>query len=316
MGFPWRAHPVGWPELCQWALPRNGVNEGTVTETCAVGHGNTTIRVTGFTQISRQEKPNPVTVIEATVSEDFCALPSLPMSEELGVLQLVSVSVTPLPAAGPPFRVLQQRPHGRLRAQRTFSTQRVPWVSESKGFWFTLCPMCAAPPRGVDMNELNGLLEEVVNDTVEMPISTSYELQQTQMGTPENRMALDYLLAGQGGTWAIRGRGCCTASSDGFEGQQSGITLTERAVEEWQKEENSSWWDWLRGCQIRGCCEMHSWQCLSSLQCVHLALAEEGVEAQKIRTWSACPKHQKLDGCGTNQGLSRWLNVSPIPVWS
>lgn len=23
MGFPWRAHPVGWPELCPWALTRH-----------------------------------------------------------------------------------------------------------------------------------------------------------------------------------------------------------------------------------------------------------------------------------------------------
>lgn len=46
---------------------------------------------------------------------------------------------------------------------------------------------------------------------------------------------------------------------DGFEVQQSGITLTEKAVEEWQQEENSSWWDWLHGFQIGGWGEMHSW---------------------------------------------------------
>lgn len=130
--------------------------------------------------------------------------------------------------------------------------------------------MCAAPSCGVDRNKLNALLEEVANDPGKMSNSTSCELQQTQMGTPENHMALDYLLAGQGGAWALMAQECCTALRDGFEGQQSGITLTQRAVEEWQKEENSSCWDWLHGCQIGGCCEMHLWQCLSSLQRVHL----------------------------------------------
>lgn len=51
-------------------------------------------------------------------------------------------------------------------------------------------------------------------------------------------MALGYLPADQGGTWAILGQKCCTSISAGFEVQQSGITLIERAVEECQKEKN------------------------------------------------------------------------------
>lgn len=138
----------------------------------------------------------------------------------------------------------------------------MPWISESQRFWFTLCPTCAASSCGVHINELNRLLEEAANDTVKISNSTSCELQQTRTGALQTRMALDYLPAGQGGAWAILGQECCTVISDGFEVQQSGITSMERAVEEWQKEENSSWWDWLWGCQSGGCCEMHLWQSL------------------------------------------------------
>lgn len=51
------------------------------------------------------------------------------------------------------------------------------------------------------------------------------------MVTLQNCMAIDYLLASQGGTCATIGQECCTFISDGFEVQQSGITLIERAVE-------------------------------------------------------------------------------------
>lgn len=94
------------------------------------------------------------------------------MSVELGVLELLGVSVTPLLAARLPFRVLQQQPQGRVGAQRTFSPQGVPWLSECKRFWFILCPVCAAPSCGVSMNKLNGLLAEAANDAVEMSNST------------------------------------------------------------------------------------------------------------------------------------------------
>lgn len=56
----------------------------------------------------------------------------------------------------------------------------------------------------------------------------------------QNHMALDYLLASQGQRGAIIGQECCTYISDGFQVQQTEITLTERAVEEWQKKEDFS----------------------------------------------------------------------------
>lgn len=45
-------------------------------------------------------------------------------------------------------------------------------------------------------------------------------------------IALDYLLASQGGTCAILGQECCTYISDWFEVQQTGIIQIERAEEE------------------------------------------------------------------------------------
>lgn len=48
----------------------------------------------------------------------------------------------------------------------------------------------------------------------------------------QNCIALDFLLAGQGGTRAILGQECCTYISDGLKVQQTGIIPTERAVEE------------------------------------------------------------------------------------
>lgn len=119
-----------------------------------------------------------------------------------------------------------------------------PSISECKRLWFTLCPMCTALSYGVYINKLNRFLE-VANDDNEVLNSTSYELQQTQMVVLQSCMALDYLLASQGGTCVIIWQVCCTYISDGFEVQQSGITSIERAVEEWQKEKISSWWDWL-----------------------------------------------------------------------
>lgn len=90
------------------------------------------------------------------------------------------------------------------------------------------------------MKELKRLLEEVANDAIKISNSTSYELQQPRMGALQNDMALDYLLAGRGGTCAIEGKECCTVIRAGFEVQQSVIPWNERAAEEWQKEENSS----------------------------------------------------------------------------
>lgn len=108
---------------------------------------------TGFPKICLQEKAKPVLVAEATVGEDFCAFPSLPMSVELGVLELLGVSVTALLAAGPPFRVLQQQAQGRVGAQRTFSPKECLGFQQAKDSGSSCAP-CVLP-RPVELTGIS-----------------------------------------------------------------------------------------------------------------------------------------------------------------
>lgn len=126
-GVPLEGPPCGVAELCQWALTRSGAREGTVKANRAVEQ---TMQFSFLQDSLRLPCRRNQTLLysEATVCKAFCALPSLPMSIELGVLELLSATVTALPASGPLLRVLQQHPQGRVGAQRTFSTQRVPLV--------------------------------------------------------------------------------------------------------------------------------------------------------------------------------------------
>lgn len=134
----------------------------------------------------------------------------------------------------------QRRPVGHTRARRTFSLQGVqdnpqwtPLILGSKRLWFTLCALCAELHYGIYINKLKQLLEGVVNNTIKISNRLSYELcQQTWMVAVQTCMASDYLLASQGGMCAILGQESCTYISDGFEAQQTGIILIERAVED------------------------------------------------------------------------------------
>uniref|UniRef100_A0A8C4XL12 Uncharacterized protein n=1 Tax=Falco tinnunculus TaxID=100819 RepID=A0A8C4XL12_FALTI len=107
--------------------------------------------------------------------------------------------------------------------------------------------MCAAVAYGTKINQLSNLLEELANDTIKVLNSISYEMAQNRIMSLQNPMALDYLLASQGGIYALTGRESCAYIDDEFQTQQKGLNSIEREVKEWkrQKESSSSWWSWL-----------------------------------------------------------------------
>lgn len=96
------------------------------------------------------------------------------------------------------------------------------------------------------INELNQLLEEIISDAVKISSSTCCELQQTQMGLCRTSRPLIICLLAREEPGLFQDRNVAGMSiSAGFEVQQPGITSIGRSGEQWQKEENSSWWDWL-----------------------------------------------------------------------
>lgn len=143
MGFPWRAHPVGWQNSVNGLWLRRESVKGQLQKTLL---WNKRIQWSVLQDSVRFPFKRNQTLLwlEAKMWKDFYVLALLKMSIELGVLELVSVSVTPLPAAVPPFRELQQQPRGRVGAKRAFSTQRMPWISETKDSG-SPCALCALP---------------------------------------------------------------------------------------------------------------------------------------------------------------------------
>lgn len=70
MGLPWRVHPMGWSELCQWAMTSNRVSEGI--KNCTVEQRNTIINFTGFNKISLKKKPKLIIVRGHNVKGFIC----------------------------------------------------------------------------------------------------------------------------------------------------------------------------------------------------------------------------------------------------
>ena len=81
-------------------------------------------------------------------------------------------------------------------------------------FFRALLPQYGVMSALDQITDLSVLVEELANTTSEGFIAINAELASVRMMTLQNRAALDYLLASQGGTCALIGSECCTYIPD------------------------------------------------------------------------------------------------------
>nr|XP_033775848.1 syncytin-1-like isoform X2 [Geotrypetes seraphini]XP_033775849.1 syncytin-1-like isoform X2 [Geotrypetes seraphini] len=140
----------------------------------------------------------------------------------------------------PPVRILSELPPTRPK-------RNTPLISEGERFAMILLPSYGVGKLIQIIKKLSTLIETMGNETTAVTQSLSLELRQTRIVALQNRMALDYLLAAQGGTCAIIGQECCTYIPDSFSDQQAHITSLDKALQNWEqfKVEDKGWFDWL-----------------------------------------------------------------------
>ncbi|XP_060128174.1 uncharacterized protein LOC132591772 [Zootoca vivipara] len=113
----------------------------------------------------------------------------------------------------PGLRVTRNLPHGRRRNRRSPVTSRKP--SASGETWLrALIPAYGAYSNHLDILRLTDILLRFINESEASTMSVLTELTQVRSMTLQNRLALDLLLASQGGTCKLIGAECCSYISD------------------------------------------------------------------------------------------------------
>ncbi|XP_050786057.1 endogenous retrovirus group 3 member 1 Env polyprotein-like [Gopherus flavomarginatus] len=128
----------------------------------------------------------------------------------------------------PPLRVLAQAPSGRPRYQRSLYATVEP-ISQGDRFGMIFLPSCGVGRLAQLYQKLSVFLTQFANNTLAIEKSISSELYQLRLLALQNRQALDYVLASQGGVCALIGKECCTYVPDNAEDINKHILSTEQA---------------------------------------------------------------------------------------
>ncbi|XP_038648869.1 uncharacterized protein LOC119963608 [Scyliorhinus canicula] len=123
------------------------------------------------------------------------------------------------------------------RAQRSIP----PWEVVTSLFW----PQMGAIWSLKKYELLCDILEQVANDTAEGLSELSAELVAIRTVALQNHMALDYLLAKEGGTCAVIGTECCTYIPDSSENITQLVTHIRDGVQRLRPTSNDDWWNWM-----------------------------------------------------------------------
>jgi len=110
-------------------------------------------------------------------------------------------------------------PHVRLLTNSPFehSKRRKRSFTSTELFFMNLIPHCGIGQTSVRIAELAASLESLANKTADGMVGINYEVIALRAVAMQNRIALDFMLAAQGGTCAVIGSECCTYIPDNSE---------------------------------------------------------------------------------------------------
>ncbi|XP_053904285.1 syncytin-1-like [Malaclemys terrapin pileata] len=114
----------------------------------------------------------------------------------------------------PPTHVVKQLHEGKIRNVRDTSKPQAEEDAALEPMTWATFPSNRRLRRGVI--RLQGILEIIANETATIVTNQATELKQLRQLALQNRMALDILLAAQGGTCALIGQECCVFVNDTY----------------------------------------------------------------------------------------------------
>uniref|UniRef100_A0A674K7X4 Uncharacterized protein n=1 Tax=Terrapene triunguis TaxID=2587831 RepID=A0A674K7X4_9SAUR len=149
----------------------------------------------------------------------------------------------------PPLRVLPKLPPGRPRQCRSLYATPDPIKKGDK------LGMIRLPSYGVGRltqfyRRVSVFLTKYANETLAIEMSLNSGLYQLRLLSLQNRQALDYVLASQGGVCALIGIECCTYVLENSQDINKHVLSAEQAFEQWKAQEREptvfySLWSWL-----------------------------------------------------------------------
>merc|ERR1712002_523870 len=108
------------------------------------------------------------------------------------------------------MRVLTVPPEVHIVKRDLYTHTQTPWTR----FFSALIPSYGAMAALDQIRDLSHAVEDLANSTAKGMSMLSQEMTAIRMMTLQNRAALDYLLASQGGTCAVIGTECCVFVPD------------------------------------------------------------------------------------------------------
>uniref|UniRef100_A0A452IRZ9 Uncharacterized protein n=1 Tax=Gopherus agassizii TaxID=38772 RepID=A0A452IRZ9_9SAUR len=137
----------------------------------------------------------------------------------------------------PPLRVLAQAPSGRPRYYWSLEATIEP-ISEGDRFGMIFLPLYGVGCLAQLYCRLSVFLTQFANETLAIEKSLNSELYQLRLLALQNRQALDYVLASQGGVCTIIGAECCTYVPENSADKH--ILSAEQAFNQWKAQEQAS----------------------------------------------------------------------------
>ncbi len=110
----------------------------------------------------------------------------------------------------PAMRVLTVPPEIHIVKRDLFTHTQTPWTR----FFSAVIPSYGVMAALDQIRDLSQAVEDLANSTAKGMSMLSEEMTAVRMMALQNRAALDYLLASQGGTCAVIGTECCTFIPD------------------------------------------------------------------------------------------------------
>ncbi|KAG6925343.1 endogenous retrovirus group PABLB member 1 Env polyprotein [Chelydra serpentina] len=149
----------------------------------------------------------------------------------------------------PPLCVLARAPPGRPRYHRSLYANPEP-ITEGDRFGMIFLPSYGVGRLGQLYRRLSVFLTKFAHEALAIEKSLNSELYQLRLLTLQNRQALDYVLASQGGVCALGGSECCTYVPEHSQDINKHVLLAEQAFEQWKAGEGEptvfdSLWSWL-----------------------------------------------------------------------
>uniref|UniRef100_A0A674JZU6 Uncharacterized protein n=1 Tax=Terrapene triunguis TaxID=2587831 RepID=A0A674JZU6_9SAUR len=149
----------------------------------------------------------------------------------------------------PPLRVFPKLPPGRPRQHRSLYATPEP-ITEGDRLGMIFLPSYGVGRLAQFYRRLSVFLTKYANETLAIEKSLNSELYQLRLLSLQNRQALDYVLASQGGVCALIGSECCTYVPENSQDINKHVLSAEQAFEQWKAQEREptvfdSLWSWL-----------------------------------------------------------------------